>query len=81
MADFEDLLKRQCRQNEKIITLLEQLVALNGGPVPEEKPAAPARSPASSRDTVSVVPRGRITPRYSAEEMQHINPHERSRYE
>ena len=74
MDHVEELLKRQCRQHERIITLLEQLVALTGGPVPEEKPATP---PASSSDRVSVVPRGRITPRYSTEEMRSIHPHER----
>ena len=72
MSDpIEDLLKRHARQNERIITLLEQLVALAGGPVLEPKPA-----PASSGWRVSVVARGRITPRFSAHEMQSIHPHE-----
>lgn len=79
MSDpIEDLLKRHARQNERIITLLEQLVALTGGPIPEKKPEP---TPADTRSRVSVVPRGPLKPRFSAEEMQSIHAHERSRYE
>src|SRR5260370_14938539 len=76
MADpIEQELKKHSRQNEKIITLLETLVSLAGGHLPQQP--EDTRIPEQIRAQVSVVPRGRIRPRYTAAEQQMIHPHER----
>lgn len=83
MADpIEEQLKKLNRKTDQIVTLLETLVALAGGELPQ--PDAETRTPeqvrADARAQVGVVPRGRIRPRYTPSEMQSIHPHERERY-
>jgi len=75
----EQELKKHTRQNATIITLLETLVSLAGGHLPQDKVEAP-RTPEQIRSQVSVVPRGPIRGRYSEADKQSIHPHERERY-
>lgn len=74
MADpIEEQLKKLNRKQDKIIVLLETLVSLSGGHLPQP----PEQKPVDPKTTVSVVPCGRIKPRYSSSEQQFIHPHER----
>jgi hypothetical protein len=84
MADpIEEQLKKLNRKQDKIIVLLETLVSLSGGHLPQEPtdPRTPEQIREDAKRQASVVPRGRIRPRYSASEMQSIHPSERVRYE